>query len=285
MFKIFRIFTNNNILLILLFFFNNISVAHIITTNNFATIKNNIATANLNTLVIFDIDEVLLQPQDQILNIKNSTQLQNMFYSIRPKLTAPQIQELDSLIMLQRQVEPVDSRFIDLIKKLQTKQIRVLALTQCSTGSLGKVPNLENWRIKELKKLGYHFDKSWQDIKTKYFNTLKSTVDLKRTPAFKQGIIFSCGVPKGDTLKAFLDYINLVPKNIIFIDDKIKNIASIEQFTKQNNIAFLGIHYTKAATSKLPILNHDIVKLQLDTLHKTHKWLSDKEIIKLFKTN
>lgn len=273
-------FKHFNILFILLFF-TNISVAHIIITNNFETIKNNIATADSNTLVIFDIDEVLLQPRDQILNIKNSKKLQNMFYNLSPKLTEEQIQELDSLIMLQRQVEPVDPRFIELIKKLQTKQIKTLALTQCSTGTLGKVPNLENWRIQELKKLGYNFDKCWQNIKTKFFQTLKSQVDLKRTPAFKQGIIFSCGVPKGDTLKAFLHYIHLNPKNIIFIDDKIKNIESIEKFTKQNNIVFLGIQYTKVATTKLPTLNQDIVNLQFDMLSKKRKWYSDTEAIKL----
>lgn len=262
-----------NILLIL--FCTKISVANIITTNNFDTIKTNIAAANANTLVIFDIDEVLLQPKDQILKIKHHEQLQQIFHNFSPKLTEQQIQELDSLIMLQRQIEPIDPKFIELIATLQNKQIKTLALTQCSTGPLGKVPNLENWRIQELKKLGYHFDKSWKNIKATFFRNIRSQVDLQRTPAFKQGILFSCGRPKGDTLKAFLQYIKLQPKNIIFVDDKIKNINSIAKFTKQNKITFLGIHYTKVATTKLPALNQDMVKLQFDTLYKTHKWIPD----------
>lgn len=273
----------SHILFIIILLYTKISVAHIITTSNYDTIENNIKTADTNTLIIFDIDEVLFQPQDQILNIKNIKDLENILDNIRTRLNQQQIQELDSIIMLQRKVAPVDPQFINLIKTLQKKQIKTLALTQCSTGPLGKISSLEDWRIKELKKLGYNFDKSWDKIKTKFFETLKSTVELKRVPAFKQGIIFSCGTPKGATLKAFLNYVKLDPKKIIFIDDKRKNVNSIEQFTKKNKIEFLGFEYNKVANTTLDPLNITMAKLQFDTLEKKHKWLSDKDAIKILK--
>jgi hypothetical protein len=273
----------SHILFISIFLYTKISVAHIITTSNYDTIENNIKTADTNTLIIFDVDEVLFQPQDQILNIKNIKELENILDNIKNRLNQQQIQELDSIMMLQRKVAPIDPKFINLIKTLQNKQIKTLALTQCSTGPLGKISSLEDWRIKELKKIGYNFDKSWDKINTKFFETLKSTVELKRVPAFKQGIIFSCGVTKSTTLKAFLNYVKLNPKKIIFIDDKRKNVNSIEQFAKKNKIEFLGFEYTKVANTTLDPLNITMAKLQFDTLEKKHKWLSDKDAIKILK--
>ena len=82
------------------------------------------------------------------------------------------IEAVYSLIFLQRNNGPVDEKFIQLISDLQRKGIKVLALTNCFTGRMGAIDSMEDWRINELERIGYHFDKSWPDTKPYHFEGL-----------------------------------------------------------------------------------------------------------------
>lgn len=171
---------------------------------------------------------------------------------------------------------------IFIIEDLQKSSIKVLALTNCATGKFGLVPNTENWRIAELHKHGYYFDKSWKDLQDINLKSLM-TSENDANPVYKKGILFVDQTgEKGPVLDTFLRYAKIKPKKIIFIDDKSKNLVSVEEFAKKHNIEFIGIEYTKTLQVQ-DVLDTDIAELQFQILEKEKKWISDSETTEFLK--
>ena len=194
---------------------------------NLIPIETALKKAGSDTLVIFDVDDVLLQPKDQLLKMQNKPYLEEIEKEVETRLPKTKVQELYSLIFIHRQIEPVDKKLISLVIKTQKKGIKTLALTNCFTGSFGKISSMQNWRIQELTRLGYHLDQSWAGFKEKVFDKLPSK-EPNRFPIFKQGVIFTSSASKGEVLKAFLSYVDFTPKKILFIDDKKKESVYIK---------------------------------------------------------
>jgi hypothetical protein len=61
---------------------------------------------------------------------------------------------------------------------------------------------------------------------------------------YKYNIIFTSNNDKGETLLCFLDMINYHPECIIFVDDKMSHIQSVEKATISRNIKYIGIRYS-----------------------------------------
>jgi hypothetical protein len=256
--------------------FHSTCFGEIIQTNDTKVIEKTLASINAGTLVIFDVDDVLMHAEDQILKSKNADACKVLVKKLKQQVGRDKIQEVTSIILLTRKNNPVDPKMISVIENLQKSGIKVLALTNCATGKFGLIPNTENWRIAELNKHGYYFDKSWQNLKDINLKSLmKVTNDAN--PIYKAGIVFVDQTgEKGPVLDAFLTYSATKPKKIIFIDDKSKNLVSVEEFAKQHNIEFVGIEYTKTLEGD-SVLNNDIAALQFDILEKEKKWISDNE--------
>lgn len=257
-----------------------------IKTNDIHKIESEVVQATPETLVIFDVDDVLMHPHDQILKAQNKPYLEELEKKLEKRMEEEKADTLYSLIFLQRKNGPVDPRIIQLIIHLQAKGIKVLALTNCFTGKFGAIASMEDWRVNELQQLGYHFENSWKNTKSHVFKELiKQTghgLSAKSESAslFKDGVVFASGVSKGDALTAFLAYAGLSPQKIIFIDDKKKHLESVEKVAKDLGIPFVGIEYTATKATKFAPLNKARVELQFEVLEKEHKWLSDEEAAK-----
>lgn len=248
----------------------------IIQTSNLVPMEQALQTIDESTLVIFDVDDVLTIPQDEILLKHNKHFLEKMEKQIEGRVGKNNAEKLWSLILMQRQTEPVDSKMISILSNLQSQGIKVLALTNCGTGPYGHILHIEDWRITELETLGYHFKNSWPHLKSHFFNHL-APKNPSRLPLFKDGIIFTADLPKGVVLKAFLDYAGFYPKKIIFIDDKEKHLKSVEDYAQSIGLEFLGFEYRGAFVRPQNPLNKQRAELQFRTLEKTHVWPSDEE--------
>ena len=265
---------------IILTCFHNIGFAEIIQTKDTKVVENILTSIDTDTLFIFDVDDVLMYPDDKILRTQNADACKELVKQLKQRVGKDEIQDVTSIILLARKNKPVDPKMINLIKTLQTNNIKVLALTNCATGKFGLVPSTENWRISELKSHGYYFYKSWPDLKDINLKpVMKDSNDA--SPVYKEGVLFVDQTgEKGAVLDAFLTSIKITPKRIVFIDDKSKNLVSVAEFAKQNNIEFIGIEYTKALEEK-EALNKNIAQLQFEVLEKEKKWISDTEADKL----
>lgn len=79
------------------------------------------------------------------------------------------------------------------------------------------------------------------DISFNFFAHEKISLNLAHPSLFKQGILF-CGLnDKGDALLSFLDRVDVKPDLIVFIDDKHKNLVSVEMALLNRQICFEGL--------------------------------------------
>ena len=249
--------------------------AAVIKTDKFEVIQDILEMADEHTLVVFDIKDVLLKANDQILQHHNK--------DYRKKLSKNMSDEVYSVTLLQRELISVDDRFVGLIGRLQEKGVKVMALTSCLTGKFGKIDALEDIRMRDIKQAGYHFEKSWENTPPKNLGYLSQKKPDHLT-LFKEGIIFASRAPKGDALKAFLKGEKHDFKKVIFVDNKKKNIVYIQNAAYQLGIELVAIHYTAVENSPKEPLDEALAQFQFDMLKKEERWLRDKEAMKALKS-
>jgi len=117
-----------------------------------------------------------------------------------------------------------------IIDHLQDQNIPVVGLTSRS------IPIVER-TIEQLENVGIDFS----------INSLSEhPIKLSVTHAgiFCQGIIFSGPNDKGKMLFLLFEKIGYQPKKIIFVDDLLKNIKTVEREAQKHNIEFVGIRFS-----------------------------------------
>jgi hypothetical protein len=244
--------------------FHSTCFAEIIQTNDTKVIEKILASIDTDTLVIFDVDEVLLQYFDHKNRVREKIK----------KISCSQQDEADlywSIISRDQKVTLVDEKFPALIQNLQSRGIRVCALTQCNTGAFGVIKSMATWRIQALLEKGIDFKKSWPSIEDRV------NFGGYERARFQEGVIFASDYQKGEILKAFLNQINIHPKRIVFIDDNLENLQSVENCAKEKNIKFVGFEYNVVKNRPIQPLNEEREKLKFDVLKKEKKWISDSE--------
>ncbi|MBN8827972.1 MAG: DUF2608 domain-containing protein [Sphingobacteriia bacterium] len=218
-----------------------------------------------NTLVIFDVDETLIQPLDSYL-INEHTKQGKEFRSNLIK-SHPEVRDWDYLvsIILRDAKRPlIEPYVIDIINSL--KNIKFIALTGMNTGRLGMYSELAEWRYEHLKSLG--FQGSFAD------KVIKFNAD-NRSPIFFKGILATDLTPKGPVLIKFLKEIDYYPKAIVMFDDDLEHLNSVSDACKKLGINFMAYYY-KGAKSKA--WNQNIINYQTEYLLKHKGWLSDDEV-------
>ncbi len=205
-------------------------------------------TADGDTLAIFDIDMVLLQPADsafQIATIKKYRALAQEIF-----LTLPH-EKRDIFLTLMAVCTPsilVDENTPSCLRHLQQRGIPAIALTSNLTGHLGAIASLEHEKIKRLNQAGIDFSLSAPIEEDHTFCALPSFRGYYS--CYIEGILFANGdvCPKGDVLVSFLDWARLCPKRVIFIDDREHNLTNVEQALHRYDasIQFEGFHYLGA---------------------------------------
>jgi hypothetical protein len=211
----------------------------IITTPSHETIQTALESANKSTLVIFDVDDVLLKAKDQIFQKAHRPELDTFNASLEKRLKNEDVEELYSITLLQRKAEAVEPQLIKTIQSLQERGIRTLALTNAGTGRFGKIPAFEDWRINEMKNLGYHFDKSWLNLHP--INLTKDTSRKKRV-LFKDGMIFTSRIDKGESLESILNQVEFEIARIKFNMPRFSDYPSDQKPFKKAKTIDLKSH-------------------------------------------
>lgn len=276
-------------------FFSSMASAEIRVTSILDSIRQSIEKTDKQTLVIFDIDDVVIIAEDQILQPQNKTELDELNKKLKENRSENDAQKLWSIAFQSRKSKLIDPNILEIFKILKARAIKTILLTNAWTGPFGKIAALEDWRIQEMKNLGIDLSWSFPNVHTIVFkdiakeaayplettvsNSVKSkeNQDPNRLPVFKQGVLLTSNRAKGYLLKAFLEKIHWHPKRIIFIDDKLKNLKSVRDFCDQAGIEFLGFHYTSVENRKTVPLNKERAKCQFEVLEKEEKWLGDQE--------
>jgi hypothetical protein len=262
------------------------SEAKIISTDKIIDIEAEFAQADNETLVIFDYDDVLLEPVDAALLTENEKVSNKIAIDLMKGKNVFKDQMITALSILTRDMKTrlVHDKCPLLITVLQSRGIKTVLLTLCGAGKQGVVEAVENVRRGHLLNVGIDFRKSWIGLKRFEFPNIARKLSPFcnfHCPSFVDGMLFASGADKGNVLKAFLSKIPQYKfKKIIFIDDKLKNLKSVGKVCNEIGVQFIGIEFTYSKIKKHLALNPEIVKKQYKTLMFEKRWISDEEINK-----
>lgn len=225
------------------------------------------------TLAVFDIDEVIFTSKDQVLNPNYKIHRDRLEKKITEQLNIAEQKRLSFLLYKLRLRVIVDPNILSVFDLLLNNNIKTVALTHCPTGMVGE-DNIELVRIDQLKNFGLDFSKLLPEVK--HVDLSGINIDTN-APQFLQGVILTAMIDKGTVLKEFLKKIAFKPTKILFIDDRMENLLSVQSMCHDLDIEYVGFEYT--AVADIPVLdfNEERANLQFETLLKENIWLSDEQ--------
>lgn len=253
------------------------SNAQIVQASSLSEIETYIYKFSLeNTLVLFDLDYVLFTPKDKVLRYAGEEEnyrakhFKNIFDKFKGKEIEingdkmPMADYLISQILFSSKVELVSPSMPAFVNKLDSQKMTVVGFTANSNGKYGIVQNEAQLHLSRLKSFGYHFIKDNGDLLKEDF------------PGCFSRVIFTNKANKGEVIVSFLKRLNKNYKNVVFVDDRKKNLISVERALKDYPVNYIGIHYTELQ-DRNEKLNVDIADKQFEVLSKEYIWLSDDE--------
>ncbi|MCE5317377.1 MAG: DUF2608 domain-containing protein [Parachlamydia sp.] len=224
-------------------------------------------------LVVFDMDDVLIVSIDAILHLKVEAVRNSLHSRYLGHLPHEQQVLLHSYVWTMAKTTLVEPHVGQLIKMMQNKGIKVIVLTAAPVGSLGVIEDTVALRLHELKQKDIDLSPAFPNISA---FALEEYHQGRGAPAFRQGVILSGRFPKGEVLSAFLKKIDWKPRRLIFLDDRLSNVESVESSLSALEIDLQCWHYT-ASDRHLKEVDHAVADLQIRTLVEKGIWLSDQE--------
>lgn len=234
------------------------------------------------SLVLFDVDYTLLLPQDAIMQPCGEVLRKKYRKEILEKTPHDSAQkytpdDLFSRVWLAQKNGLVEDKLPSVIADLQKRSIKVMGLTAAVGEKFGVIPSGADWRIEELRRCQISFAPAFPDHAVLRFPSLTTK---SYVPLFQGGILFSALAPKGAVLEAFLQAIQWKPEEVVFFDDRLPYLQSVEEAMARMGIPFLGFYYR--AAEQIPChLDAVVADLQMRTLSQEGIWLSDEEAKKL----
>jgi Protein of unknown function (DUF2608). len=256
-----------------------------ISINSIQEVQSIFAPATRETLFIFDVDDVILEPTEPSEQTRFHAKLKPIHKNFQAFMKAHLDPELfTSKCLLKHKIQPVEQTLLDTILALQKRNIKVIALTKLHTGKFGLIERLEDMRYKQLLSLGLDLSLSFghQDIrfdelqKTPHATKYTARNKTKPNPAvFYNGILSTGSFTKGTVLKAFLEKMRFRPTQIYFFDDKMKNVTSVMQEMKPLGIKCKAFVYKAATVHRSPKdLNIEVARLQHELMKQREDYVS-----------
>lgn len=274
-------------IIILMLFLLSTSNTYALKTQHILNFRNAVAvvpTLRSDALAIIAVEDVLIYPQDQILQTVNKPQMSELAMRIQNFYPTIEADKILSTQMKKRKVVLTDPMILEVINALKERNIKTIGISTGWSGQYGNISSLEDWQVAELLSVG--IDLSWS-IPNYSSVVLEdySTADPKRFPSFSEGVLFTCHMAQGEVLDSFLRKIKLRPGQIFLITNVNRHADSISYFCQKNNIAITAMVYkTVEQTTKLTPLNLDRATLQYNILCDQKTWLNDAEADKLLPT-
>ncbi|MDR3551159.1 MAG: DUF2608 domain-containing protein [Candidatus Babeliales bacterium] len=142
----------------------------------------------------------------------------------------------------------IEALFADIVAKLQVDKVKIMVL---SHHNIADDQAMESCFIM-LKNLSIDLSDSFANttLALPMFDTL-----LEKKPVYFKGILFTNGYPKTEVLNDFLLETQFVPSKIVFVDDHLEYVESLNRFAIKKEIPFQGYHYTGADRHKVILVD------------------------------
>lgn len=236
-----------------------------------------------NALVVFDVDETLILVKDKIRRKHPEKIIAdfNMMHFDTVIEDVERKERLDSIILKTAQQELIEPESAQIVKNLQSKNIKVIALTHMHAGKYSTLESMEEWRFKQLYDLNINFE-----INNSMTIILKNFPMVRNShPIFYKGILATArSCQKGEALAELLNQLQWKPSIVVFFDDSFCHIESVHKEILKLNIPCIAFHY-KATEIIANNIDFGIAKFQYKYLLKHEKWLGDEEAQYLMEYN
>ncbi|MFC1841716.1 DUF2608 domain-containing protein [Candidatus Dependentiae bacterium] len=217
------------------------------------------------TLVIFDVDNTLIETVQEFgcytwsCNMTSRFEKKGIEYFQAMQKTCAIFAKIKDFISF-KTVEP---EALDVIKKLESDNIKTMALTK-------RMFSTKQSTIEQLLSVNIEFSKKTIHDKEIKFDDMIG---------FSEGILYSgLGDNKGECLISFLEKISYTPENIVFVDDGKHHVENVYSNVTAKNIPITCIRYgaadqrvanfnpAKADTELLNIIGNDRYNLIMKEL-------------------
>lgn len=253
--------------------------AKIIETKSLSPVSDKIAKLGKDALVVWDVDGTLIVPRSRLAFESYYRNVREIGAKICSEKGSEFKKKWDNNIYHSLLFQKVGQQVIDpisvtLINHLREQKIRTIALTALSRGEFGQISDVVEWRINQLRELGFNFlppNKESYCFQFKYLNIKNSL------PAYRNGVLFSSNLPKGIILKEFYKRIEFSPSEVVFIDDRRDHVESITNEMEKERIPTTSFHYTAVHKDHGP-LDLKMAETQMKHLIETGILLSDEEL-------
>ena len=187
---------------------------------------------------------------------------------------------LNSTLSKAKDIAP-ESIIVTMIHKLQSRGVKVIALTSLPAGAFGTVASGRELRIEKLKNLGIDFSSSLNQDEIVFDNLKKYNGDY---PMFYKGVLFTnWNNDKGSVLGDFFSRVKWNPTKVLFFDDHKKHVKEVEKTMHELGISYRGYWYRACKKIPTPPFNLEIAKLQLKYLLEHDEFLASDEAAAMLK--
>ena len=189
------------------------------------------------TLVVFDIDNTLISPQGNF----GSDQWFYYLYKIY-KINGLSDAEIAKKAMSTwnesqwiTNVQAVEKDTPAMVSKFQKAGIQTVALTARELAIAERT-------VSQLKSIGVSFKET--ALKKASLKISKEDLKTQDDAVMRDGIVYvGESNTKGNVLVTLLKKLNLKPKKIVFVDDRVKHVVGMEKALTQENIPHIAFRY------------------------------------------
>ncbi|MEX0939839.1 MAG: DUF2608 domain-containing protein [Candidatus Babeliales bacterium] len=207
----------------------------IISTKSIKDVLNYITSQK--DFILFDIDKTLIVPKE--IESFESVIAQKLInegnIDLHTLTSAPEKIFVELLETQSISVKPVEQETPLVVHEIQKQGNPTIAITS-------RFPSLASYTLEQLHSVDINFAQS----QLAHENIILKTNNCY----FKDGILF-CGMQnnKSNLLLELLNQSSIKPTKIIYIDDEILHLLSMQKMLISSAITFQGIHYTRIPTS------------------------------------
>lgn len=220
---------------------------------------------NRNTLVLLNLAGVVLDSE-----ISLGSQPWRQY--VRSRLSSHLHDELTFYVFKNVPSKAMQNDTAESIKTLQGKNIPILGFTSRGRHEWynSQINGVDTVTESALNQIGVDFSKSRLPMELSDLDTIFGDY-------FHAGIIYGTNqYDKGELLETLFRITKYEPPKVVFVDDKLESLKSVEAAMKKENIAFVGFSYSRPIEQQ-PKFDPMVANIQLDSLITSGKILSDEE--------
>ncbi len=199
------------------------------------TMREALSTVDADTLVVFDLDNTLIEPVQFVGSDEWFDERVKYHASkVEEKAKATDLAIVDWVrVMKVTQVKAVEADTPVLIRALQEKKIKIMGLT-------ARPISLSSTTHNQLDSVGIDLSKT-PPAKT------HEEILSKHRAELIDGIVFiGPHLEKGAVLRAFLRHENLRPKRLVFVDDRVQHVNTVHAAAEALKLPHLCVRYGAA---------------------------------------